>query len=238
MFERFTERARQVVVLAQNESRGLGQPWIGTEHLLLGVLREDGEPAEALTAAGLSLDAARKLIVELVGDCGERIVAGQIPFTPQAKRALEASFNQSVRLREEVTPRLLLLGVLIQRSDTAACVLRDAGIDVGVVAAALDFDQLVQPGVIEPDGAAKPERTCADPYPLVAPVAGSPKVRPVTGSAEAEEGRFTERARQVMVLAQDEARALKHNYVGTEHILLGLLVRRRVWLLGRSHLSV
>ncbi len=213
MFERFTERARQVVVLAQDESRTLGHRWIGTEHLLLGVIREEGAASGALAAAGLSLDAARAAVVALVGT-GEYVESGQIPFTPLAKRALEASLRESIRLDSNaVTPELVLLGVLTQRSGTSACMLRDGGVDAGAVVVALGLDGDVDLASVQPAGDAGPERRVGD--------AGAPR------AAEVGEqhlfARFTERARNAVALAEDEARALKHRYVGTEHILLGLL---------------
>jgi ATP-dependent Clp protease ATP-binding subunit ClpA len=213
VFERFTERARQVVVLAQDESRGLGHDWIGTEHLLLGVLREEGLASEALAAGGLSLERARKCVEAIVGELPSRGVTGQIPFTREAKRALENARDESNHLGgREITPELVLVGVMRERSGGAACVLRDCRVDIAKVVSALALDPDADPTDFLPAPGAKPERTTSS----------------IGESVTAESGsggfaRFTERARQVLVLAQDESRAFRHSHVGTEHILLGLL---------------
>jgi len=90
VFERFTEQARQVVVFAQDEARALGHNYIGTEHLLLALLRdEDGYPARVLESFGVHGHAVRARVVEIVGDSDDAVTTGQIPFTPRAKRALE-----------------------------------------------------------------------------------------------------------------------------------------------------
>src|SRR5205809_3481160 len=86
VFERFTERARQVVVLAQDEARALRHNYIGTEHLLLGVLREEeGVGAQALRAFDVSLVEVRALVAQIIGT-GDELAIGQIPFTPRAKK--------------------------------------------------------------------------------------------------------------------------------------------------------
>src|SRR4051794_11737573 len=97
MFERFTERAREVIVLAQDEARTLKHRSIGTEHILLGLLREEqGLAAQALQASGLWLDKARAAVV--AADGGGESADGQIPFTPDAKRMLERSLREAVRM--------------------------------------------------------------------------------------------------------------------------------------------
>jgi ATP-dependent Clp protease ATP-binding subunit ClpC len=98
MFERFTERARQVVVLAQDEARALNHNYIGTEHLLLGLLREEqGLGARVLGQLGIELAEARAYVRDCVG-VGSDAPSGQIPFTPRAKRALELSLREAVTL--------------------------------------------------------------------------------------------------------------------------------------------
>ena len=232
MFERFSEPARQVVVLAQDEARALGHQWIGTEHLLLGILREEGAAAQALTDAGLSLERAREAVAALIGS-GEKVATGQIPFTPLAKRALEEGLREALRLGGNgITPVHILLGVLLQRSGTSACVLRDTGVDTSAIVALLGLEGEVDPASVQPEADAQPDRRLEDPGAGGQGIAGRIRrgsSRVFVGRGRPSEGgggmfaRFTERARQVVVLAQDEARALKHNYIGTEHILLGLL---------------
>src|SRR5215468_8130378 len=98
MFERFTDRARRVIVLAQEEARSLSHNYIGTEHLLLGLIREDeGIAAKALTALDIELDAVRERIEEIIG-LGTEQEDGHIPFTPRAKRVLELSLREALQL--------------------------------------------------------------------------------------------------------------------------------------------
>jgi ATP-dependent Clp protease ATP-binding subunit ClpC len=113
MFERFTDRARHVVVLAQEEARDLRHGYIGTEHLLLGLLREeDGPAAQALGDCGVTFDQARDVVVGAVG-LGEQDGGGQVPFTPKAKRALERSLREALRLEDGfIGTEHILLGVL------------------------------------------------------------------------------------------------------------------------------
>jgi catechol 2,3-dioxygenase-like lactoylglutathione lyase family enzyme len=113
MFERYTERARQVVVLAQDESRELGHGYIGVEHLLIGLLREEeGLAARALRDAGLTVDALRHQVRHVVG-VGDTPATGQVPLTPHAKRALEQSLVEALHLGHPfVGTEHVLLGLL------------------------------------------------------------------------------------------------------------------------------
>jgi catechol 2,3-dioxygenase-like lactoylglutathione lyase family enzyme len=113
MFERYTERARQVVVLAQDESRQLAHGYIGLEHLLLGLLREEeGLAARALREAGLTVEALRLQVRQVVG-VGDAPVTGQIPLTPHAKRALEQALVEALHLGHPVVgTEHVLLGLL------------------------------------------------------------------------------------------------------------------------------
>jgi ATP-dependent Clp protease ATP-binding subunit ClpC len=95
VFERFTERARQVVVLAQEEARALRHNYIGTEHLLLGLLREEeGLAARVLRSLDVELEAVREQVARIVGT-GEEATSGQIPFTPRAKKVLELALREA-----------------------------------------------------------------------------------------------------------------------------------------------
>src|SRR5437879_7845032 len=113
MFERFTERARQVVVFASDESRHLGHGYIGVEHLLIGLLREEkGLAARALGEAGLTVEVVRRQVRQIVG-VGDTPATGQIPFTPHAKRALEQSLVEALHLGHPfVGTEHVLLGLL------------------------------------------------------------------------------------------------------------------------------
>ena len=98
MFERFTERARQVVVLAQDEARSLRHNYIGTEHLLLGLLREEeGLAARVLESLEITIEAVRARVGEIIGE-GDEVTGGQIPFTPRAKKVLELSLREALAL--------------------------------------------------------------------------------------------------------------------------------------------
>jgi ATP-dependent Clp protease ATP-binding subunit ClpC len=113
MFERFTTRARRVVVQAQEESRKLQHNYIGTEHLLLGLLSEsDGLAARALNGAGISLEGTRQEVKDLVG-VGKKAPSGHIPFTPRAKKTLELSLREALQLHHEyIGTEHLLLGLI------------------------------------------------------------------------------------------------------------------------------
>jgi ATP-dependent Clp protease ATP-binding subunit ClpC len=98
MFERFTERARRVVVFAQEEARDLNHNYIGTEHLLLGLMRDsDSVAAHALRELDISQDAVREQVTEIIGR-GKRSPSGHIPFTPRAKKVLELSLREALQL--------------------------------------------------------------------------------------------------------------------------------------------
>jgi ATP-dependent Clp protease ATP-binding subunit ClpA len=130
VFERFTERARQVVVLAQEESRALKHNYIGTEHLLLGILRvEDGIGAQALEALDVSLAEVRAMVARIIGE-GNEVVTGQIPFTPRAKKALELSLREALSLGHNyIGTEHILLGLAREGEGVAMRILLDYDAD-------------------------------------------------------------------------------------------------------------
>jgi ATP-dependent Clp protease ATP-binding subunit ClpA len=130
MFERFTEQARQVIVLAQDEAATLGHNYIGTEHLLLGLIREGhGVAAGVLSDLGVDLDEARDRVVQLVR-AGEGTASSQIPFTPRAKKVLEMSLREAMNLRQSyLGTEHLLLALARENEGVAARVLLDLGAD-------------------------------------------------------------------------------------------------------------
>jgi ATP-dependent Clp protease ATP-binding subunit ClpA len=134
MFERFTDRARRVVVLAQDEARELGHGYIGTEHLLLGLSHEEaGVAAKALTTLGVSLDALRQQIVEVVGT-GEGQPPGHIPFTPRAKKILELALREARQLGHSyIGTEHILLGIVREGEGVAAQVLQKQGLTLMIV---------------------------------------------------------------------------------------------------------
>ncbi len=132
MFERFTDRARRVVVLAQEEARDLDHDYIGTEHLLLGLCHEGaGVAVDALEALGVSLAAVREQVGEIVGRGGHQR-SGHIPFTPRAKKVLELSLRESQQLGHGyIGTEHLLLGLIREGQGVAARVLGNLGVDLG-----------------------------------------------------------------------------------------------------------
>ena len=134
MFERFTDRARRVVVLAQDEARGLKHNYIGTEHLLLGLISEgEGVAAKALETMGIKGEAVRASVIEIIGE-GEKPVEGHIPFTPRAKRVFELSLREALQLGHNyIGTEHLLLGLLKEGEGVAAQVLTKQGADLAQV---------------------------------------------------------------------------------------------------------
>jgi ATP-dependent Clp protease ATP-binding subunit ClpC len=130
VFERFTERARQVVVLAQDESRALRHDYIGTEHLLLGLLREEeGLGAHVLGSLGVSLEGVRGQVGRIVG-MGDGTTSGQIPFTPRAKNVLELSLREAVSLNHDyIGTEHILLGLAREGNGVAMRILLDHDVD-------------------------------------------------------------------------------------------------------------
>jgi len=134
MFERFTDRARRVVVLAQDEARRLDHNYIGTEHILLGLIHEgEGVAAKALQSLGISLDAVRQQVEEIIGR-GQQTPSGHIPFTPRAKKVLELSLRESLQLGHTyIGTEHILLGLIREGDGVAAQVLVRLGADLNRV---------------------------------------------------------------------------------------------------------
>jgi ATP-dependent Clp protease ATP-binding subunit ClpC len=134
MFERFTDRARRVVVLAQEEARMLNHNYIGTEHLLLGLIHEgEGVAARALESLGVSMEAVRAQVEQIIGQ-GQEAPSGHIPFTPRAKEVLELSLREARQLGHDyIGTEHLLLGLLREGQGVAAQVLVRLGADLNRV---------------------------------------------------------------------------------------------------------
>ncbi|MDO5372302.1 MAG: ATP-dependent Clp protease ATP-binding subunit, partial [Corynebacterium glutamicum] len=131
MFERFTDRARRVIVLAQEEARMLNHNYIGTEHILLGLIHEgEGVAAKALESMGISLDAVRQEVEEIIGQ-GSQPTTGHIPFTPRAKKVLELSLREGLQMGHKyIGTEFLLLGLIREGEGVAAQVLVKLGADL------------------------------------------------------------------------------------------------------------
>jgi ATP-dependent Clp protease ATP-binding subunit ClpC len=134
MFERFTDRARRVVVLAQEEARMLNHNYIGTEHILLGLIHEgEGVAAKALESLGISLEAVRQQVEEIIGQ-GQQAPSGHIPFTPRAKKVLELSLREALQLGHNyIGTEHILLGLIREGEGVAAQVLVKLGADLNRV---------------------------------------------------------------------------------------------------------
>ena len=134
MFEKFTDKARRVVVLAQEEAKLLNHNYIGTEHILLGLIHEgEGVAAKALESLGINLDAVRDQVQEIIGQ-GQQAPSGHIPFTPRAKKVLELSLREALQLGHSyIGTEQLLLGLIREGEGVAAQVLTRLGADTNRV---------------------------------------------------------------------------------------------------------
>ncbi len=181
MFERFTDQSRRVVVLAQEEARRLDHNYIGTEHLLLGMLREErGEAARALARAEITTDAVRGRIEALVGR-GETAPSGHIPFTPSAKESLELSLREALKLGHQyIGTGHLLLGLTRVGNDTGVQILGELGTDLAQLRARVITE-------IED----QPERPLGSPFPAAPPQRRGQLPEAVYGLLEDIEGRLS-----------------------------------------------
>lgn len=138
-FHRFTSRARDVVGRAQDEAYALGHNYLGTEHILLGLLRvEDGMAAKALASVGIDYEAVRAAVERTVGRGEGAISAGRLPFTPLSKKTLELALRESLALKHNyIGTEHILLGLLRENEGVAAEIVADLGADAAEVRAAL-----------------------------------------------------------------------------------------------------
>ncbi|PIF04549.1 MAG: NDP-hexose 4-ketoreductase [Propionibacterium sp.] len=134
MFERFTDRARRVIVLAQDEAKLLNHNYIGTEHILLGLIHEgEGVAAKALESLGISLEAVRQQVEEIIGQ-GQQAPTGHVPFTPRAKRVLELSLREALQMNHNyIGTEHILLGLIREGEGVAAQALLKLGADLNRV---------------------------------------------------------------------------------------------------------
>jgi ATP-dependent Clp protease ATP-binding subunit ClpC len=131
LFERFTERARQVVVLAQNEARALEHNYIGTEHILLGLLREEeGVAARVLESFDITVEDVRAHVIRIVGRGDDPVTGQMIPFTPRARKVLELSLREALSLGHEfIGTEHILLGLVRENEGVASRILLDFDAD-------------------------------------------------------------------------------------------------------------
>lgn len=158
MFERFTSQARRVLALAQEEARFLGHDRCGTEHLLLGLIRDEGDAGEALRRQGMQLDTARSAVSNVRGRSSANLAiagSGSLPFSPNAKAAVQAAVNDANASQSNVDSNHLLFGVLRDQSPTVQSVLaqlRGAPAPVSEAAPVAPIVATPQPPVVEPAG--------------------------------------------------------------------------------------
>ena len=155
MFERFTDRARRVVVLAQEEARMLNHNYIGTEHILLGLIHEgEGVAAKALESLGIALEGVRQQVEEIIGQ-GQQAPSGHIPFTPRAKKVLELSLREALQLGHNyIGTEHILLGLIREGEGVAAQVLVKLGADLNRVRQQVLQQLSAAPGQEPAEGAA------------------------------------------------------------------------------------
>ena len=134
MLERFTDQARRAIVLAEEEARMLGHNWLGTEHILLGLIREgDGVAAKALESLGIGLQAVRQQVEEIIGQVPQ-VPSEVIRFTPRSKKVLELSLRESLQLGNDyIGTEHILLGLIRERDGVAAQVLVKLGAELSGV---------------------------------------------------------------------------------------------------------
>src|SRR3989441_2765714 len=213
-FDKFTERARRVLTLAQEEALRFNHNYIGTEHLLLGLVREgEGVAAKVLANLGVELNKVRSAVEFIIGR-GDRAVMGEIGLTPRAKKVIELSVDEARRLGHHyIGTEHLLLGLVREGEGIAAVMLESFGVPLDNVRT------LVIHFLNDPQAAdlAKPAAGASEPR----EGAEIPEQAPAQQSGQRSRerfDRFTERARNVLRLAQEGAQVFNHNYIGTEHL--------------------
>jgi ATP-dependent Clp protease ATP-binding subunit ClpA len=197
MYERFTDRARRVMQLADQEAQRFNHEYIGTEHILLGLLKEGSSVAVAvLQNLGVDLRKIRLEVEKLVQSGPDIVTMHRLPWTPRARQVIEYSMEEARNLHHNyVDSEHILLGLLRDDEGVAAQVLMNFGLRLEEVRAEVHAILGVYPN--EARIAAKAQRSALN-------------------------ERFTDRARKILQLANQEAQRLRHEYIGTEHILLGL----------------
>ena len=183
MFERFSDRARRVVVLAQEEARLLDHDYIGTEHILLGLIHEgEGVAAKALESLGIRLDTVRREVEEIIGRGGGQ-PSGHIPFTPRAKKVLELSLREAMQLGHDyIGTEHILLGLVREGEGMACKVLVKLGADLPKVRAKVL--EMVAGGAAEERSPGAPMPTLAISAELMAVLEEASRAAAAKGASE------------------------------------------------------
>ena len=221
-FAKFTERARKVLRLAQEEAQRFQHNYIGTEHLLLGLVREgEGVAGKVLTSLGVDLEQVHKAVEDIVGR-GDQIVPGEVGLTPRAKKVIELAEDEA-RLfdHHSIGTEHLLLGLIREGEGRGARALEGMGVNLEKVRA-----ETLR--VLSEESSASSGQPIQDEDDRVQELSQEEKDFIQTFGRLIQDDRdrfdkFTERARKVLSLAQEEAQRFQHTYIGTEHLLLGLV---------------
>src|ERR1022692_3005994 len=223
----FTPRAQQVLALARKEADRFNHNFVGTEHLLLGLIKlGQGVAVNVLQKLGLDLETVRLEVEKQVGTGPDQKMLGNIPYTPRVKKILALAAREARALNHTyVGTEHLLLGLLREGDGVAARVLKN--LDVGIdrtrqeILKELDTNFASQSGMISETGQGprmRMEISRQEP-----PHGSKPEILHVSGGGDAAMSNFTPRAQQVLAFARTEADRLDHNFVSAEHLLLGLL---------------
>ncbi|MGC2296495.1 MAG: Clp protease N-terminal domain-containing protein [Candidatus Dormiibacterota bacterium] len=215
-FERFTEKAKKALTLAQEEAQKSHHSYIGTEHLLLGLMREEeGLAAKALANLGVEIDKVRDTIDSVLGR-NQQIIVEQIIPTSRVKKVIEFAFEEAKRMNSgHVGTEHLLLGLLIEGEGIAAHVLNDLGATLDQVRHEIDSLPKELPGEEPTPGEVS--------WPRLVPGRRGQEAGHIVHSVFRTLGPFTIEARSVMALTEEESAKSALGYVGTEHLLIGLL---------------
>lgn len=232
LFARFTERARKVISLAEEEARRMQNDYIGAEHLLLGIVREgQGVGAKVLEFKGVTLEKAREAVEHIIGH-GDEPSPAKIELTPRAKHIIESAVVEAHHLNHQfIGTEHLLLGLLREDQGVAAGALDLLDVDrdemksmTTSILHSAHISRTIQQSEQTSVKASRESQTPADQSNNVQQSStGEGSVTSMPGDQRNRFDKFTERARKVLSYAQEEAQRFNHNYIGTEHLLLGLV---------------
>ena len=202
-FDRFTDRSKRVLALAQDEAIRQNHNYIGTEHLLAALLRDgDTVAARALTSLGIELGKVRTALDLIVGRGDQTTSPGEITLSPRTKKVIELSIDEARRMgQSHLGPEHLLLGLIREGEGIASGLIESLGVSLPTLRMKV-LELLAQSGTPPPATYSAPP--------------------PPRGHESGPFNRFTDRAKRVLALAQDEAIRMGHTYIGPEHLLLGL----------------
>jgi ATP-dependent Clp protease ATP-binding subunit ClpA len=231
-FDKFTERSRKVLSLAQEEAQRFQHSYIGTEHLLLGLVRErEGVAAKVLQNLGVKLPKVRSAVEDIIGR-GDRIVLGEIGLTPRSKKVIELAVDEARRLNHHyIGTEHLLLGLVREGEGIASGVLHSFGLDLErvrretlAVLNKTSTKSTSEPVLEDSSIAGDVEATDQGVAITLGPLQDEDdRIAENTGDPTDRFARFTVRAKRVLSYSQEEAQRFQHNYIGTEHLLLGLV---------------